>query len=192
MLPAREKSIMEIPVKSFYGAPAVCIFESDSTRGDDMGIENQNGVASLGRRLAYVILRVSLGINMFMHFAGRFHTGLQNWVAATEKPFVDSVLPMWIAHSWLTILSPIEGVVGILLIFGLWTLWTLVAEGVVMTVLVFGISLRAHFYVSSPATAGLTATVSQQMIYLLTIFALLAMVQENHFSLDTLIDKRRK
>jgi hypothetical protein len=96
--------------------------------------------------LGYLILRVSLGLNMMIHCAGRIHTtGLQAWVAATEKGFVDSILPMRVTHWWLTILSPLEGVIGVLLVLGLGTLPTITAEGIVITVLLFGTAAASTF-----------------------------------------------
>lgn len=146
---------------------------------------------SLSRRLAYGILRLSLGINMFIHGAGRVHTGVEAFASRAAKPFADNVLPMSLVHLFLVSLPAIEIVIGILLIFGLWTLWGLGAEGLLLTVLLFGTALRADFVVNAGNPAAVTL-VSQQMIYLLTFYALLAMMRYNHFSIDTLIARRRK
>ena len=147
---------------------------------------------SLSRRLAYGILRLSLGLNMFIHGAGRIHTGVHDFVSRAEKLFVDNVLPMSLVHLFLTTLPAIEAAVGFLLIFGLWTRWALTAEGLVLTALLFGTALRADFVAANANTPSAVGLVSQQMVYLLTFYALLAMIHDNYFSLDTLLARRRR
>jgi len=161
-------------------------------RGTEVeAIVSRAGEPSLGRRWAHGILRLSLGLNMFIHGAGRVHTGVGNFASRTEKLFVDNVLPMWFVHSFLISLPAIEVVIGLLLIFGLWTRWALIAEGLLLTALLFGTALRADIVVNANNPAAATL-VSQQMIYLLTFYVLLAMITDNYFSLDTLIARRRK
>ena len=142
---------------------------------------NGPGALPLDRRLAYLVLRLSPGINMFIHGGGRIYKGVHNFVSVTEKLFVDTVLPMWLVHDFLTILPYIEAVIGALLILGLWTRWALTAEGLMLIVLVFGTGLRPDWTV-----------VSIQMVYLLTLYVLLAMRQDDHYSLDTLLARPRR
>lgn len=141
------------------------------------------------RQWAYFILRLSLGINMFIHGTGRLYQGLHNWVATTEKLFIGNILPMWLVHGFLTILPFMEAAIGVLLVLGLWTHWALVWEGFVMIILVFGMGLRADFVTQ---VSNASTIVAQQMIYLLTFYVLLAMINYNRFSLDTLLAARRK
>ena len=146
---------------------------------------------SLSRRLAYGILRLSLGMNMFIHGAGRVHTGVGAFAARAEQPFVGNVLPMAWVHLFLVCLPAIEIAIGLLLTLGLWTLWSLTAEGLLLTVLLFGTALRADFIVNAGNPAAVTL-VSQQMIYLLTFYVLLAAMRYNYFSMDVLFSRRRK
>lgn len=143
---------------------------------------------SRSRQWAYLILRLSLGLNMFIHGTGRMYQGLHNWVATTEKLFIGNILPMWLVHGFLTILPFMEAAIGVLLVLGLWTHWALVWEGFVLIILVFGMGLRADF-VAQPSNAS--AVVAQQMIYLLTFYVLLATIDYNCFSLDTVLATRR-
>jgi len=155
----------------------------------DVAQQVEPAVLSRSRLWAYFILRFSLGLNMFVHGTGRLYQGLHGWVANTEKLFIGNILPMWLVHGFLTILPFMEAAIGVLLVLGLWTHWALVWEGFVMIILVFGMGLRADF-VAQPSNAS--AVVAQQMIYLLTFYVLLAMVNYNRFSVDTILAARGK
>jgi thiosulfate dehydrogenase (quinone) large subunit len=154
----------------------------------DLTQQPEPTATSRSRQWAYFILRVSLGINMFVHGTGRMYQGVHNWVATTEKLFIGNILPMWLVHGFLTILPFMEAAIGVLLVLGLWTHWALVWEGFVLIVLLFGMGLRADF--AAIPTAG--AVVARQMVYLLTFYVLLAMINYNRFSLDTLFAARRR
>ena len=78
------------------------------------------------------------------------------------------------------VLPYFEGVLGILLILGLWSRLALTAEGLLVTVLMFGTALRSDWTV-----------VSHQMIYILFVFILLAVEQYDYFSVDSLLARRR-
>ena len=141
----------------------------------------QSGDHSLGRALGYFILRLSLGVDMLMHYVVRTWGISQDFVPVTEKMFVGNLLPMSWVHYFLTYLPYLEGVLGILLILGLLSRWALTAEGLLVTVLLFGTALRSDWTV-----------VSHQMIYLLFVFILLAVEQYDYFSLDSFLARRRR
>jgi thiosulfate dehydrogenase [quinone] large subunit len=142
---------------------------------------DRSGNSSHGRRWAYFILRLSLGVDMFMHLVVREFGISQDFVSVTEKMFIGNLLPMWLVHYFLTILPYFEGVLGVLLLFGLWTRWALTAEGLLVTVLLFGTALRSDWTV-----------VSHQMIYIIFVYILLVMEKDNHFSLDSVLARRRR
>ena len=141
----------------------------------------RNGDNSLGRALGYFILRLSLGVDMLMHYVVRTWGVSQDFVPVTEKMFVGNLLPMSWVHTFLTILPYFEGLLGVLLILGLLSRWALTAEGLLVTVLLFGTAIRSDWTV-----------VSHQMIYLLFVFILLAVEQYDYFSVDALLSRRRK
>jgi thiosulfate dehydrogenase [quinone] large subunit len=138
------------------------------------------GDKSLGRALGYFILRLSLGVDMTMHYVVRTWGISQDFVPVTEKMFVGNLLPMSWVHYFLTYLPYFEGVLGVLLILGLLSRWAITAEGLLVTVLMFGTALRSDWTV-----------VSHQMIYILFVFLLLATEQYDYFSIDSLLGKRR-
>jgi len=136
---------------------------------------------SLGRALAYLILRFSLGVDMFMHYIVRQWGVSQDFVPVTEKLFVGNLLPMSWVHYFLTFLPYFEGVLGVLLLLGLWSRVAITTEGALVTVLLFGTAIRSDWTV-----------VSHQMIYLLFVFFLLAVEEWDYFSVDAYLGRRRK
>jgi thiosulfate dehydrogenase [quinone] large subunit len=135
---------------------------------------------SLGRALGYFVLRLSLGVDMVMHYVVRQWGISQDFVPVTEKMFVGNLLPMSWVHVFLTVLPYFEGVLGVLLVLGLLSRWALTAEGLLVTVLLFGTALRSDWTV-----------VSHQMIYLLFVFILLAVEEYDYFSVDAFLTRRR-
>jgi thiosulfate dehydrogenase (quinone) large subunit len=141
----------------------------------------RTGDNSLGRALGYFILRLSLGVDMLMHYVVRTWGISKDFVPVTEKMFVGNLLPMSWVHLFLTVLPYFEGLLGVLLISGLLSRWALTAEGLLVTVLLFGTALRSDWTV-----------VSHQMIYLLFVFFLLALEEWDYFSVDAFLARRRR
>jgi thiosulfate dehydrogenase [quinone] large subunit len=141
----------------------------------------RTGDNSLGRALGYVILRLSLGVDMLMHYVVRTWGVSKDFVPVTEKMFEGNLLPMSWVHTFLTILPYFEGLLGVLLILGVLSRWAITAEGLLVTVLMFGTALRSDWTV-----------VSHQMIYILFVFILLALEQYDYFSLDAFFARRRR
>ena len=140
----------------------------------------RTGDNSLGRALGYFILRLSLGVDMLMHYVVRTWGISKDFVPVTEKMFEGNLLPMSWVHNFLTGLPYFEGVLGVLLILGLLSRWAVTAEGLLVTVLLFGTALRSDWTV-----------VSHQMIYLLFVFILLAVEDYDYFSIDSFLARRR-
>jgi len=141
---------------------------------------SRSGDFSLGRALGYFILRLSLGVDMLMHYVVRTWGISKDFVPVTEKMFVGNLLPMSWVHVFLTVLPYFEGLLGVLLLLGFLSRWALTAEGLLVTVLLFGTALRSDWTV-----------VSHQMIYILFVFILLAVEQYDYFSVDALLARRR-
>ena len=76
--------------------------------------------ATQNHQLAYALFRLTLGLNIFFHGFIRIVVGRQNFCRLqTEKLFTNSLLPMWLVHSFLSILPFLEVLVGVLIILGL-------------------------------------------------------------------------
>lgn len=129
------------------------------------------------RQLAYVVFRLSLGVNILIHGYGRIcGHGSGAFASKTMTEFAVTPLPPGLTYMFLVTLPFVELVLGILITVGLFTRATLMAGGLLITALIFGTALRSDW-----------ATVGIQMIYSITYYLLLVNRTENWFSLDTLL-----
>jgi thiosulfate dehydrogenase [quinone] large subunit len=134
---------------------------------------------TLDRQLAYLVFRVSLGINILIHGFGRLvGPGAGAFASKTMGEFAGTPLPPGLTYVFLITLPFVELIVGILVTVGLFTRTTLMAGGLLITALIFGTALRSDW-----------PTVGVQMIYSITYHLLLVNRNENRFSLDTLFHR---
>jgi thiosulfate dehydrogenase (quinone) large subunit len=128
--------------------------------------------ALLDRRLAYAMLRFTLGLSIFMHGLVRMpHLGA--FADNTAKLFVNTPLPAFTVRLFATGLVFVEAAVGLLVLLGLWTRWALFLGALTMAALVFGTALRSDWN-----------TLAIQMLYVLIYAALIAAREYNQYSLD--------
>jgi thiosulfate dehydrogenase [quinone] large subunit len=132
--------------------------------------------AALDRQLAYVVFRLTLGINILVHGAGRiFGPGAESFATTTAAEFSKTTLPAGMVYAFLIVLPFAELVLGVLTTLGLFTRWALTLGGLMIAVLVFGTAMRSDWN-----------TVGVQMIYAITYYLLLVNRSGNRFSLDAL------
>ena len=132
------------------------------------------------RRLAYGIFRLTMGVNMLIHGAGRiFGPGVGAFATGAEKAFTTTSLPYGMVHGFLVFLPYAELILGLLVTVGLLTRWGLAFGGLLMTALVFGTSLRSDW-----------TTVGLQMIYVVLYYLLLVNIGDDYFSLDRLFGNK--
>jgi thiosulfate dehydrogenase [quinone] large subunit len=135
---------------------------------------------ALDRQLAYAVFRLTLGINILVHGAGRiFGPGAEAFATTTAAEFSKTALPAGLVHAFLFVLPFAELVLGALTTLGLFTRWALVLGGLMIATLVFGTAMRSDWN-----------TVGVQMIYAITYYFLLVHRASDRFSLDTLLEKR--
>ena len=136
--------------------------------------------SALDRQLAYAVFRLTLGINILVHGAGRiFGPGAEAFATTTAAEFSKTALPAGLVHAFLFVLPFAELVLGALTTLGLFTRWALVLGGLMIATLVFGTAMRSDWN-----------TVGVQMIYAITYYFLLVHRASDRFSLDTLLEKR--
>ena len=82
--------------------------------------EPQNGQALLDRRLAYLLLRLTLGLNILLHGAVRV-PALGAFVEGMVRQFTDTPLPAVAVRLFGLVLPFLEAAIGLLLTIGLWT-----------------------------------------------------------------------
>jgi uncharacterized membrane protein YphA (DoxX/SURF4 family) len=135
--------------------------------------------SSTDRRLAYVVFRISLGINILVHGAGRiFGAGAETFASKTSGEFATTPLAPGLVHAFLVTLPYVELILGMLIFVGLFTRWALTLGGLLIVALMFGTALRADW-----------TTVGIQMIYSITYYLLMVNRNDNSYSLDELIHR---
>ncbi len=136
---------------------------------------------ALDRQLAFLVFRLTLGINILVHGAGRiFGPGAESYATTTAAEFTKTALPAGLVHAFLLVLPFVEAVLGALTTLGLFTRWALALGALMIAVLVFGTAMRSDWN-----------TVGVQMIYAITYYLLLANRSQNRFSLDAVVGKNR-
>jgi thiosulfate dehydrogenase (quinone) large subunit len=126
-------------------------------------------------KLAYLVLRLSLGLNIFMHGLVRMPR-LNGFADGMVKQFGNTVLPAVVVRPFALVLVFVEAIVGLLVLLGLWTREALVVGATVMAALIFGTALRSEW-----------ETVAIQLTYAAIYAALIAARSYNAYSVDALL-----
>jgi thiosulfate dehydrogenase [quinone] large subunit len=128
---------------------------------------------------AYTILRLSFGANIMLHGVSRLFAGHAAFLGYLnhyfeKTPLVSaSLLPLF---AW--VLPPVETLLGLLLVLGLWTRFALIAGALVLAMLVIGTNLAQDWNV-----AGL------QLIYAFLYYYLLVHRDQNTVSIDGMMSR---
>lgn len=137
---------------------------------------NSETQPSANASLAYAILRLSFGANIFLHGLSRLLNGRAAFLAYLNHYFEHAhLIPAGLLPAFAAVLPWVETTLGLLLLLGLATRFALIAGALVMTALVIGTNLAQDWEV-----AGL------QLIYCFIYYYLLARIDLNTFSLDHL------
>jgi thiosulfate dehydrogenase (quinone) large subunit len=144
-----------------------------------MGVTNSDLWSD--QALAYTLLRLTLGVTIFVHGANRILHGVQNFAAGMDKDFAGTILPALMVHLFGLTLPFFEAVVGALLIIGLLTRAALLVGALLIAVLVFGTTLREQFMI-----------VGIQLIYAAIYFVLISNLHHNSISLDRFLLRRSR
>src|SRR6204780_844366 len=123
--------------------------------------------------LAYALLRVTLGINIFMDGTSRLMGGIGNFVSGMIKMFQNTVLPTAVIVPFGYALPWLEAALGLLMIIGFRTRAALVAGALLMLGLTFGSALRQDWDVAAI-----------QLFYSVLYAALIAALRYNSLSVD--------
>jgi thiosulfate dehydrogenase [quinone] large subunit len=99
--------------------------------------------------LAYALLRIALGLNLFMHGISRLLAGVENFVNSMVKTFQNTILPTAVVVPFGYALPWLETAIGLLLIIGFRTREALVSGALLMLALTFGTTLRQDWDVAA-------------------------------------------
>jgi uncharacterized membrane protein YphA (DoxX/SURF4 family) len=104
------------------------------------------------------------------------------WFGSLSSPVLP---PAWLSNSKARscqgglsillgcVLPFLEALIGLALILGVFTRWTLAGASLLMSILIFGTSLRSDWTI-----------VGLQMIYAIAFFIALFLLEHNHYSVD--------
>jgi len=124
---------------------------------------------------AYVLLRVTLGLNIFLHGAVRWTKGLHSFAESLVPLFAKTPLPPWSVFDFGYVIPILEALVGAAVLFGLQTRRALQAGSILILILMFGSSLREDW-----------STVGIQLTYSVVYCILIAGVRFDGFGIDRL------
>lgn len=135
----------------------------------------------MSAELSYALLRLALGISMFVHGLVRIGGNYWPFVEQIVRQFASTAIPHSLVRISAMLIPPVELVIGVLLILGLWTRFALLLGGLEMCGLIAGTSLLAQWEI-----------VAIQLAYAFFFSVLLRQSQSNRLSLDGWIGKSRK
>ena len=129
--------------------------------------------------LAYLILRITMGVNMFTHGVARLLNidGFNSWMIGQ---FSNTFLPEFMINISSYMIPFGELVIGILLILGLFTSRALLLGAILIVLLVFGSGVKENWNI-----------MSSQMIYAIFFFILSYFIELNKYSIDRKINKNK-
>jgi thiosulfate dehydrogenase (quinone) large subunit len=125
------------------------------------------------KSLAYALLRIAFGINFAGHGLIRLYNGVGAFAHATAEHLAKSPLPQSVTLGFSYAIPFLEAILGLVLIFGIFTRAALVAGAVFMMFLTIGVAADQRWDLAS-----------QQLIYSIVFFVLLFLIEHNAFALD--------
>ena len=124
--------------------------------------------------IAYTILRLSFGANILLHGLSRLLNGRAAFLAYLTHYFEHShLISPGMLPAFAAVLPWVETILGLLLVLGLFSRFTLIVGALVLTALVIGTNLAQDWLVS-----GL------QLPYCFIYYYLLIHLEQNRMSLD--------
>ena len=130
--------------------------------------------------LGYLLLRATIGTNIFIHGLSRILAGPSHFADALVPAFQHAPLPAGLVRLFALALPWAESIVGLLVLVGIRTRFALVAGSLLILTLTFGATLNQDW-----ESAGL------QLIYATVYASLLAFRQYNTLSADELLHRNQ-
>ena len=132
------------------------------------------------KRLAYALLRIAFGVNFLGHGLFRLLSGTGAFAHGMAEHMTKSPLPMPLVLGFGYAIPVIELLLGLGLILGLLTRYSLILGALFMMALTLGVTSNQQWDVAG-----------QQLLYSLIFFVLLFVAEHNSLALDTLLARRR-
>src|ERR1700746_2026808 len=110
---------------------------------DDPDKEGGHGSAT-DRRIAYALLRIVFGVNIFLHGISRLVGDHAAFLAYLSQQMAKALISKSLLPPFAAALPWTEATIGLLLLLGLFTRFALVTGSLVMVVLMAGITFAPH------------------------------------------------
>jgi thiosulfate dehydrogenase [quinone] large subunit len=127
------------------------------------------------KSLAYALLRIAVGINFAGHGFIRIFHGVGAFAATTAEHLAKSPLPHGFVLGFGYVIPIVEAILGMALIFGVFTRIALIAASIFMMMLTVGVTANQQWDVAG-----------QQLLYSFILFALLYLHEHNVLAVDRL------
>lgn len=127
--------------------------------------------------IAYVLLRIVVGINYFNHGFTRMGN-IPGFMDAMVGAMEGAWMPEPLVRLTAFLVSPVELIAGLLLMIGLFTRFSLIVLFVLMAILMYGVTIVQNW-----------DSASSQLIYNIVLFILLAGAGYNRLALDDVFFK---
>jgi thiosulfate dehydrogenase [quinone] large subunit len=131
------------------------------------------------KAVAYLLMRVALGVNIFGHGFFRLLSGLSAFAHGAVTPIDKGPLPHSLSIGFLYAVPFLEVAIGVLLILGLFTRVALILGQLNMIALVVGVTSTQNW-----------VTATTQLEYSFVFFAMLWLVEANTLSVDGLMARK--
>lgn len=132
------------------------------------------------KALAYALMRLALGMNIFGHGFFRILSGIGSFANGMAQGMDKGPLPHALSLSFGYCIPWIELTLGVLIILGLFTRFALAAGTLLMVALTFGTTSVQNWN-----GAG------TQLMYSFIFFAMLWLVEADRISVDGLLSRRK-
>jgi thiosulfate dehydrogenase (quinone) large subunit len=131
------------------------------------------------KAIAYLLLRVTLGIDLFIHGVSRLLGDYAGFVEKTLEDFHNTIMPHFLLVLFGWSLPLLETLVGFLLLLGLFTRFAAILGAFLIAILVFGTGLQQNWNV-----------VGIQLIYALIYYFIILNLQYDRYSIDHWISNK--
>lgn len=129
--------------------------------------------------IAYVLLRVLIGVNYFNHGFTRIFD-IPGFVEQIVQQLEESYFPEFLVRINAYLVPPVELIVGILITLGLFTRGALIATFILMIILKLGVTSVQNW-----------GAAQSMLVYSIVLFILLAGASFNHYSIDHWMKSRQ-
>jgi thiosulfate dehydrogenase [quinone] large subunit len=125
------------------------------------------------KSLAYALLRIAFGVNFAGHGLIRIYNGVGAFAHTTAEHLAKSPLPQTLTLGFSYVIPFLEAILGLVLIFGIFTRAALVGGAVFMMLLTIGVTANQQWDIAG-----------QQLLYSVVFFLLLYLVEHNALAVD--------